>query len=324
MPQEKRPLRGGRGFYPKKRAARIYPAQKFAKSKEAKALGFAAYKAGMTHVQVLDTNAKSRTKNQLVTKAVSVLECPPLSVYGYRFYKNTVQGIKTIGDVYAEKFDKRLERKIRIKQNPEKEGGSGTAGSDFDGDASHLRLLCHTNPVFKKLPETFEVAVGGSIKEQMEFAKQMLGKQIRISDVFKAGDYVDASSVSKGKGFQGPVKRFGIRLHGRKMRHMHRHVGTLGQAEPGKVRPTVPAAGQLGFQTRTELNKRILKIVEPKEVNPKGGFPNFGIVKTESILVEGSITGSRKRLIRLRMPMRPPLSKHPVEIKYISLESKQG
>lgn len=316
MPQEKRPLRGGRGFYPKKRAARIYPAQKFAKAKEAKPLGFAAYKAGMTHIQVLDTNSKSRTKNQLVAKAVSVLECPPLTVFGYRLYKNTVQGIKTVGDVYAEKFDKRLERKVEIKKKADKK--------IREESASHIRLLCHTNPVFKKTPEVFEVAVGGSAKEQIDAAKQLLGKNIKISDVFKPGDYVDISSVSKGKGFQGPVKRFGIRLHGRKMRHMHRHVGSLGGAEPGKVRPTVPAAGQLGFQTRTELNKRILKIVEPKEINPKGGFPNFGIVKTESILVEGSVPGSRKRLIRLRTPMRPPVSKYPVEIKYISLESKQG
>jgi large subunit ribosomal protein L3 len=316
MPQEKRPKRGGRGFYPKKRAARIYPAQKFAKSKEAKPLGFAAYKAGMTHIQVLDTNQKSRTKNQLVTKAVSVLECPPLTVFGYRLYRKTVHGIKTVGDVYAEKFDKCLERKITIKQKQGKK--------IQEEGASHIHLLCHTNPVFKKTPETFEIAVGGSISEQAEAAKQLLGKSIKISDVFKPGDYVDVSSVSKGKGFQGPVKRFGIRLHGRKMRHMHRHVGSLGGAEPGKVRPTVPAAGQLGFQTRTELNKRILKIVEPKEINPKGGFPNFGIVKTESVLMEGTVPGSRKRLIRLRVPMRPPISKYPVEIKYISLESKQG
>ncbi len=316
MPEERRPKRGGRGFYPKKRAARIYPAQKFAKSKEAKPLGFAAYKAGMTHIQAMDTNPKSRTKNQLVTKAATVMECPPLAVFGYRLYKKTIQGVKTIGDVYAEKMDKRLERKIKIKQKADKK--------IIEENASHIYLLCHTNPVFKKTPEIFEVALGGDAKEQSEFAKQILGKQIKISDVFKAGDYIDVSSVSKGKGFQGPVKRFGIRLHGRKMRHMHRHVGSLGSAEPGKVRPTVPAAGQLGFQTRTELNKRILKIVEPKEINPKGGFPNFGIVKAESIIVEGSVPGSRKRLIRLRAPMRPPVSKYPVEIKYISLESKQG
>ncbi len=316
MPAERRPKRGGRGFYPKKRAARIYPASKFPSSKEAKPLGFAAYKAGMTHVQVLDTNPKSRTKNQLVTKAVSVLECPPLTVFGYRLYKKTLHGINTLNDVYSEKMDKTLERRVEIKQKQAKKIN--------EESASHIHLLCHTNPVFKKTPEVFEVAIGGNIKEQSEFAKQILGKQIKVSDVFKAGDYADVSSVSKGKGFQGPVKRFGIRLHGRKMRHMHRHVGTLGGAEPGKVRPTVPAAGQLGFQTRTELNKRILKMVEPKEINPKGGFPNFGIVKTESILMEGSVPGSRKRLIRLRMPMRPLVSKYPVEIKYISLESKQG
>jgi large subunit ribosomal protein L3 len=66
-------------------------------------------------------------------------------------------------------------------------------------------------------------------------------------------------------------------------------------------------AGQLGFQTRTELNKRILKIGENgEEINPKGGFKNYGIVKTNYLLLEGSVPGPKKRLVRLRAAIRPP------------------
>ena len=105
---------------------------------------------------------------------------------------------------------------------------------------------------------------------------------------------------------------------------MHRHGGPLGPRSPGKIRSTIPLGGQLGFQTRTELNKRILKITDGKELNVKGGFLNYGNVSGDCMLIEGSVPGSKKRLIRIRFSIRPPRSKFPVDIKYISTESKQG
>ncbi len=319
MPQERRPLRGSRGFYPKKRAKRIYPTLKYAperavQEKEAKPLGFAGYKAGMTHALVTDTNPNSKTRGMEIVKTVSVLECPPLTVFGFRCYN----GGRTLTDIFSESFDKNLERKVKIKA---KKPG-------FDSiiieKVTAVRLLCHTNPPFKKKPEVFEIHLAGPAGKQVEYAKQLLGKRISAKDILKAGDYLDVSAVTKGKGFAGPVKRFGIRIHGRKARQMQRHVGSLGPREPGKIRPTVPAAGQLGFQTRTELNKRILKIAEPKDIAIKGGFINYGLPKNECLIIEGSVPGPKKRLIMLRPSIRPPKTRHPVEIKYISLESKQG
>ena len=102
---------------------------------------------------------------------------------------------------------------------------------------------------------------------------------------------------------------------------MQRHTGSLGQNEPGKVRWTVPQAGQLGFQTRTELNKRILKF--SNGFNVKGGFVNYGNASGECILLEGSVPGPKKRLIRIRFALRPK-KVYPLDIKYISMESKQG
>ena len=128
-------------------------------------------------------------------------------------------------------------------------------------------------------------------------------------------------AVTKGKGFQGPVKRFGIRVLGRKAQQMQRHVGSLGQNEPGKVRWTVPQAGQLGFQTRTEFNKRVIKMLDGFKV--KGGFINYGDVLGDCLLVEGSIPGPKKRLIRLRLAIRPKKA-YPADVKYVSIESKQG
>lgn len=314
MPDIKRPRRGSRGYYPKKRAKRIYPRVSYPKIKELKTLGFAGYKAGMTHVSLIDTNPNSKTKNQIITKPVSIIECPPLTVFGFRCYKETHNGLTTFKDAFSENIEKNLKRKVKIK--PKK--------LDIKEEISEVRLLCHTNPPFKKKPEVFEIGISGKPEEQLEHVKQLLGKQIKISDIFKEGDIIDTSAVTKGKGFSGPVKRFGIKLHGRKAKKMHRHVGSLGPENVAKIRSEVPAAGQLGFQTRTELNKRILKIAKPEEVNIKGDFLNYGVIKNESIILEGSIPGPRKRLIMLRFAMRPPKTRYPVDLKYISLESKQG
>jgi large subunit ribosomal protein L3 len=149
----------------------------------------------------------------------------------------------------------------------------------------------------------------------------MIGKEIKVSDVFKEGDLIDVFAVTKGRGFLGPVKRWNVKTLGRKFQMMARHVGSLGNTEPGKVRSTVPQSGQTGFQTRFDLNKRILKIQNGFSV--KGGFINYGDVKSDAVLVEGCMPGSKKRLIRFRPAIRPK-KVHPIDIKTISTESKQG
>jgi large subunit ribosomal protein L3 len=315
MPQRKRPRRGSLAYYPKKRARRIYPRVKsWSKSKDAKPLGFAGYKAGMSHITLVDTNPFSTTKGQHITRPITILECNPLSAFGFRIYT----GNKSSFDVFSEKLDKILSRKLKLSK---KTKNLEDQLSKIPKDISKITLICHTKPNFKKKPEIFEIALGGSVEDQLKYAKEVLGKEIKISDIFKEGDLVDVSSVSKGKGWQGPVKRFGIKTLGRKYQQMQRHTGSLGQNEPGKVRWTVPQAGQLGFQTRTELNKRILKISDG--FNVKGGFVNYGNASGECILLEGSVPGPKKRLIRIRFALRPK-KVYPLDIKYISMESKQG
>ena len=320
--RESRPKRGSRAFYPRKRAKRIYPRQNFPKIEgETKPLGFAGYKAGMTHVLLVDEDSNSPTYGMKVFTPVTVLECPPLTVFGFRCYTKTYEGLKTLCDVFAQKLDAKLTRKTTLGKGKIPE----IKPEDVDLEKVHeIRLLCHTNPTFKKTPEIFEIGLSGSVETQAEYAKQILGKNLSIKDVFAEGDYIDVTAVTKGHGFEGPVKRFGIKLHGRKMKQMHRHVGTLGDRRRGRVLPTVPAAGQHGYQTRTELNKRILKFVSPEEINPKGGFPHYGILRTEGVLIQGSVPGPKKRLIRMRIAIRPPAKKVPVKIAYISLSSKQG
>lgn len=318
MPAVRRPKRGSQAFFPRKRASRIYPrVHSWPSSSEAKPLGFAGYKAGMSHCQIIDTNPNSKTKGQMISRSITILDCPLISVFGFRARSDK----NSVLDIHSEKISKNLSRKLSLKKiKPLAEQMKKLDGKKF----SRVHLLVHTIPYFKKKPEVFEIALGGAAEKQLEAAKAFLGKEIKLSEIFKPGDYVDVIAVNKGKGWEGPVKRFGVRVLGRKFQQMHRQTGALGTTEPGKIRPTVPAGGQLGFQTRTEFNKRILKIAGAKEVVPSGGFLHYGNISGEALVLEGSVPGPAKRLIRLRAPMRPPKAKFAVDVRSISLASKKA
>jgi large subunit ribosomal protein L3 len=195
-----------------------------------------------------------------------------------------------------------------------------------------IRVIVITQPrqtsVPKKKPDIAEIEIGGgTIQQQFEYAKNLLGKTVPLAEMFKDGQYVDVVSISTGKGFQGPVKRWGVTILQAKGRKTKRGVATLGPWNPHHVTYSVPRAGQMGHHQRTEYNKRILKIgADGKEVTPKGGFVRYGEVKGSYILLDGTIAGPEKRSIRLRYPAREPRNapEESPQITYISLESPQG
>jgi large subunit ribosomal protein L3 len=304
MPTVKRPKKGSMAYYPRKRASRIYPTiTVYPKVDKVKPLIFAGYKAGCTHAIVLDTRKGSPTFGKEIVVPVTILDCPPLKVVGLRVYKNTTKGLKVMTEIWYKELPKELSRKVKVKGNEDKI--KELENKTFDD----VRLIVCTQPILsgigKKTPEVFEIGIGGKDpKEKFEFAKSMLGKEINHKDVFREGELVDVVAVTKGKGTAGPVKRFGVKIQSRHAKQKRRHVGSLGQQRPGKVRYTVPMAGQLGFARRTELNKRILKLGEGG-IAPKGGFTGYGIIKGNYIVIEGSVPGSKKRLVMIRPAIRP-------------------
>lgn len=328
MAKGHKPVAGSRAFWPRKRAKSIYSRPKaHLEVKEAVPLDFAGYKAGMTQVSFVDNRKGSVTEGQEVVKPATVLDCPSLVVCGIRAYKRTPYGLKDFGTVWSEKVSKDLARKTRVPKNPKPELEKLEKEVE---NLAEIRLLVHPNPresgIGKKRPELFELSLGGEPAEQLDYARQLLGQEIRISDVFKDGELVDVKSVSKGKGYQGVVKRFGVKIRTRKAKGKRRHIGVMSPRTPARVRPGLIAqAGQLGFQTRTEYNKKILKIgtVKEAQVNPKGGFLNYGLVKGDYILLQGSVPGPKKRLIMLRKGIRAK-KEESVEVKKILLESQQG
>ncbi len=179
--------------------------------------------------------------------------------------------------------------------------------------------------VGKKTPEVVEIALGGTdAKAQLEYAKSVLGKEVKASEVFGEGEYVDTIAVTTGKGWQGVVKRFGVALNPHKASQHRRKGGTLGPERQGKIMFTIPRPGQMGFHRRVERNKRIVRISsDAKQVTPKGGFLGYGNISSEFIAVEGSVAGPSNRVIRLRRALSKKPAKKP-EVKAFSVESKQG
>lgn len=289
------------------------------KSHDLAILGYACYKAGMTHVTMVDDTPGSPSKGMEIFVPVTVLECPPLHIFGVRLYGTDTYGRKTLREAY----EGEVLKKISLKQKPTSELEKLL---DSATDASVLAVVFPPSSTGKKTPDILEISVGGngkSLQEKFEFCKSLLGKEIHVSDVLRAGDYVDTIAVTKGKGWQGPVKRFGVAKQRRKATGKVRHVGTLGPWHPARVMYTVPQAGQMGYHRRTEYGKRIIKIGKAGEnITPVGGFPHYGVVKNDFILLKGSVQGPQKRLIKLRKSLRPKPVMEPV-VSYISLTSKQ-
>ena len=172
--------------------------------------------------------------------------------------------------------------------------------------------MAYTQPklttIGKKKPDFFELGIGGNVNEKLTYAKEILGKEIKITDVFNEGQFVDSVSITKGKGFQGPVKRFGVMLRHHKSEKSRRNAGSLGPWH-GHRQYRVPKAGQTGFQQRRESNKYIVKIDDDVEaINSKAGFLRYGVIRNSYVLIKGSLSGSSKRLITLIAPQRKPLS----------------
>lgn len=313
-----RPRRGSLAYTPRKRAKRIYPRiSSWPKIEKCKLLDFPGYKAGMTHVFKVDDRVHAITKGKELQIPVTIVETPPVYVAAVRFYRNG----KVLKEMWAEHI-KDMERKIS-KPKKKKEVKIGTLKPD------DVRIIAATTPRkvgFKKKPEIMEIGVGGKdVEEKIKYCMNILGKEIGIKEVFNDGDYIDVIAITKGKGFQGQVKRWGVKIQNRKTNDAKRHVGSIGPWKPRRTMWTVPMAGQMGYHKRTEYNKRILKI-DSQDITPKGGFLNYGVLKNEYAIVKGSVPGSKKRLVRMRACIREPihLPKGAPKITFISTKSQQG
>ncbi len=311
MTDIRKPRRGSLAFRPRKRAknqnVRVY----WQDESDQRVLGFPGYKVGMTHLS-RTSDPKSTSKGQKVFNPATVVEVPPVLVYGLRCYDS----VRSLYDIFTD--DKKALKAAGLASRPK--------SKEPCGGVRDVRLLVVSLPSMtttgKKHPEKMEIGIGGENASKLEYAKGLLGKELKLSEVFRPGERVDVIGVTKGKGWQGPVKRFGVKIQRRKATGRQRHVGTLGPFHPAVMMYTAPHAGQTGYHTRTEYNKEVLKIGDDAgEINPSSGFPRYGFVKNDYVLLKGSIPGPSRRMVKLRLSVRGKPGEEP-QISSISTDPK--
>ncbi len=326
-----RPRRGSLAFSPRKRAKRPVPKiRSWPECENTKLLAYPVYKAGTTHGLYRENNPKSPNADQDVFTPLTIMEAPDITIAGIRVYGKDTKGLKALTEVWALDLSKELGRKINLPKEPKT---NIEQIDELTDKIVEVRAIVHTNPIDtnlpKKKPEIIEIKIGGNnISNIIAYAKEILGKKLSIKDVFNGGEIIDTIAITKGKGFQGPVKRWGIKIQFGKHQNkgVGRHTGSIGPWTPKRIMWTVPMAGQVGYHQRTEYNKRLFKIGDDgSEIVPKGGFLNYGIIKNKYVIVKGSVQGPAKRLVVLRSAIRNPEDVHGMpELTYISKESKQG
>ena len=295
-------------YYPIKKSRRAYNTISNFKGIEKNEIGgFAGYKVGMLQLTYIDSDKNSPTFKMEVMTNATILEAPPLLVCAARFYRNGI----TFGESWGSGLNKFVQRKVKFRENNKNM-------DDFKGKADDIRLLVSTQPWkagLKKKPEIFEVGVGGSFDEKFSTVKDILGKDIDVSSVIKDGNFVDVAAITKGKGFTGSVKRYGVKIYPVHASKSRRKAGNLGAETMAKVQYTVPQHGRLGFNSRVEYNKFVFRVIkDPEEANIPSGYKRYGNLKSSAIVLKGSVPGSAGRLIIMRKAIRPTKKAEPVKI----------
>ncbi len=299
MSKHRAPRKGSLQFYPRVRAKKILPRVSWTNLKKDSGLfGFIGYKVGMMSAFVKDNGAHSLTKSQKITIPVTIIECPTMKIFSVRFYKNGV----VLGEVLNENVDKEMKKKVKLPKKVEKKI------SDFENDADDVRIIVYSQVKktgIKRKPDVSEIGLAGNFEVKLNFVKENLKKEISVKDVFSGG-LVDVRGVTKGKGTQGPMKRFGLALRSHKSEKGRRGPGSGGPWHPARVTFREPKMGQMGYFTRVIYNNNLVEIgsISEKDINLKKGFKHFGKIKSDYIIVFGSIQGPVKRQLLISSPLR--------------------
>jgi len=307
------PRRGSLAYSPRIRAksmeARIRAWPKV-NSDEPKILAHCGFKAGCVQIVSIDDREKVPNAGKQLVSLGTVLVTPPVLILGVRGYSKDHNGKHAEFDVYAEDIPKSFSKEISLKNNQENALENAEKGLKR---VKEIFAIVAVSPraagLEQKKPYVFEAFVsGGDIQKQFTHVKELLGKEIKIDQIFETGATVDVAAITKGHGWQGVLKRWNVKKKQHKSRKTVREVGSLGPISPQSVMYTVPRAGQHGFHQRVEYDKRIMIMGnsndEQIKINPDGGYKHFGLVKGDFIILKGSVPGTYRRLIKLRSQIR--------------------
>jgi large subunit ribosomal protein L3 len=299
-----RPRYGSLQYWPRKRAIKALPRvnwkpiSEFVKdSKEQGLLGAIVYKVGMRSAVVKDDTPNAMTKGKKMVVPATILEVPPMGVYAVRFYKFGI----AVKDVVVS-TDKDLKRIVKLPKVAK------NLDAEIPQDYDNITLLLYSKVSkigIKKTPDISEIGLKAT--DKLALVKQLISREITIKDVIVSNLY-DMRGQTKGKGLVGPVQRMGISLKAHKSEKGVRRPGSLAPWHPAHVTFKTPHAGQMGMFTRIQRNMKLITInnaTAMPNITPSSGFTNYGVVKGDFIMLQGSVPGPQKRQLLITASSRP-------------------
>jgi large subunit ribosomal protein L3e len=365
------PRHGSLQFAPRKRTkhhrGRVKSFPKDDASKPVHLTAFMGYKAGMTHI-LRDVNKPgSKLHKKETVEAVTILETPPMIAVGLVGYTETPRGLRALTTVWAGFLGEEVKRRFyrnwyRAKHKAFTKYQKRVAEKPADMEAelarvkkyaSVVRVLAHTQirkvKIGQKKAHLMEIQVNGgkNVADKVAFARGLFERPIPVTSVFQQNEMIDVIGVTKGHGYTGVIKRFGVRKLPRKTHRGLRRVACIGAWHPSRVNRSVARAGQYGYFHRVEVNKKIYRIgkalaagsdngmgnastefdLTAKNITPLGGFPHYGEINEDWIMVKGCVAGVKKRVLTLRKSLLASTKRDALEeitLKFIDTSSKFG
>lgn len=358
------PRHGNLGFLPRKRTrhhrGRIRKFPKDDPKAEPHLTAFMAFKAGMTHIMREVERPGSKLHHKDCFEACTILDAPPMVGVGIVGYVDSVHGPRTLKTVWATHLSDECKRRFykswykskkkAFTKYSEKYSDSKNMDADLEliaNNCNKVRLICHTQMskvayVRQKKAHILEIQInGGSTADKVAYARSLLEAQIPISAVFGEKDMVDTIAVTAGHGYEGVVTRWGVSRLPRKTHRGLRKVACIGSWHPSRLSYAVARSGQNGYHHRTEINKKIYRVgkagdntscqteqdLTEKGINPMGGFPHYGMIKNDWVMIKGCCPGVKKRMVILRKALQTKFGRSALEetnIKFIDTSSKFG
>jgi len=258
-----------------------------------------------------------------------------------RFYKNWYRSKKKAFDRYAARI-------------------SGENNKDLENELKRMKKHCHVIRVLahtqirklnlrQKKAHLMEIQINGgaNVEAKVDWGRLLFERKVPVDTVFSQNDMIDVLGVTKGKGWTGVVSRWGVARLPRKTHRGLRKVACVGAWHPARIRYTVARHGQAGYHHRTEINKKIYRIgaaakaengkfnsnastsndLTVKAITPLGGFPHYGEVNEDFVMLKGCVIGPKKRVLVLRKSLIPQTKRvalEEIDLKFIDTSSKFG
>eukprot|EP00927_Polykrikos_kofoidii_P001075 TRINITY_DN1038_c0_g1_i6.p1 TRINITY_DN1038_c0_g1~~TRINITY_DN1038_c0_g1_i6.p1 ORF type:complete len:404 (-),score=53.42 TRINITY_DN1038_c0_g1_i6:244-1455(-) len=327
---------------------------------------FMTYKAGMTHIVRDVDRPGSKLHKKEIAEGVTVLETPPMIVVGFVGYVETPRGLRALTSVWAGHLSEECKRRFYKTWNKSKhkaftkyqkkwseaaKGSEAPMATEINRAKKYcqvIRAICHTQigkvKIGQKKAHIKEIQInGGTTEAKVDFVTGLFEREVKVSEVFDQSEVVDVIGATRGHGFEGVVTRWGCTRLVRKSHRGLRKVACIGTWHPARVQFQVPRSGQNGYHHRTEINKKIYRIgkaikddpnggmtendLTEKSITPMGGFPHFGIINEDWVMLKGCVMGPRKRVITMRKSLLPQVSRkatEQIQLKFIDTSSKFG